>query len=235
MALELATGRLHRLGEEGDLGRFPPCSSFKLPHTLIALGAGAVALEDSRLPWDPAREPAQDHWPASWKRDQDLRSALRDSVVWYYQELARRVGSEEMARRLATFAYGNQDLSGGIDRFWLGSSLRVSPQEQVEFLRRLFAGELEVPVEHRTLLQDSLLLETVGGHRISGKTGACPEGKGLWHGWLVGWIEPPPAEEEHGGISWIFATHLTGASYATIADERFRLSRAVLTDLGALP
>ena len=51
---------------------------------------------------------------------------MKQSVVWYYQELARRVGPERMQKWVTAFRYGNEDISGGIDRFWLESALRIS-------------------------------------------------------------------------------------------------------------
>jgi beta-lactamase class D len=64
------------------------------------------------IPWDGTI-----HEFESWNQDHTLRSAIRDSVVWYYQELARRVGDEQMQHYVAAVEYGNQDISGGIDLF----------------------------------------------------------------------------------------------------------------------
>jgi len=76
------------------------------------------------------------------RRDQTVRTAFRDSVVWFYQDVATRIGEQQMKRYLTQFNYGNQDISGGIDRFWLGSSLRISAEEQVAFLMKFYRGEL---------------------------------------------------------------------------------------------
>lgn len=234
VVLDTATGRRVHLHGEQAARPLPPCSTFKIPNTLIALGAGAVTPEDHFIPRDRERDPRGDFWSDAWDADQDLPSALRRSTVWYYQELARRVGSEEMQRQLDRLGYGNRDISTGIDRFWLGGSLAISADEQVAFLRRLHAGDFAFPEEHLALLRQGTLQEegeAAGGpYALYAKTGACPIGddESAWVGWWVGWIER--AEEPA-----FFALNVTGASYRDIADRRIPLARTVLAELGLLP
>src|SRR5690606_25194157 len=117
-----------------------------------------------------------------------LRTALPASVVWYYQELARRIGAERMQAYLDRFEYGNRDISGGIDRFWLDGGLAISPVEQVRFLERLYRGELGVSEETTALVKELLVLEETPTFRLSGKTGWAGLGtEGAQEvGWLVG-------------------------------------------------
>ena len=136
VVLDLDSGAITRHNPELARRRFSPCSTFKIPNSLIGLETGVIPGPDFVLPWDGT------HYEiAAWNRDHDLRSAIANSVVWYYRELARRVGLARMKEYVERFSYGNQDLSGGVDRFWLGSSLRISPEEQVAFLRRFETGD----------------------------------------------------------------------------------------------
>lgn len=230
VVLDTATGRHVRLNPGQAARPLPPCSTFKIPNTLIALAAGAVTLDDHFMARDAERDPRTDFWSDAWDRDQDLPSALRRSTVWYYQELARRVGPAEMQRQLDRLGYGNRDISGGIDRFWLGGSLRISADDQVAFLRRLHAGEFAVPEPHLALLREGLLQEEAAGRALYAKTGACTVAGSDddWVGWWVGWIDRPEGPA-------FFALNLTGASYREIADRRIPLARAVLGELGLLP
>ena len=82
---------------------------------------------------------------AAWNHDQTLASAMRHSVVWYFQRVATGIGEERMQRELDRIGYGNRDISGGLTRFWLQSSLKISPREQVGLLRALFNGSLPSP------------------------------------------------------------------------------------------
>jgi beta-lactamase class D len=231
VVLDTASGRRVRLNPAQAARPLPPCSTFKIPNTLIALGAGAVTVDDHFMPRDRERDPRSDFWSDVWDQDQDLPSALRRSTVWYFQELARRVGPAEMQRQLDRLGYGNRDTTDGIDGFWLGGSLRISAEEQVDFLRRLVAGDFAFPEEHLALLRAGTLQEEAGGHALYAKTGACPiegEDEGVWVGWWVGWIERPEGPA-------FFALDLTGASYREIAAPRIPLARSVLGELGLLP
>jgi len=117
--------------------RSSPCSTFKILNSLIALETGVASGADFTLPWDGTRRSI-----ASWNQNQTLRSAFSSSCVWYYQALATRIGLERYHQIIPKVGYGNNDLKGGVTQFWLQSSLTISPDEQVDFLRRLHARRL---------------------------------------------------------------------------------------------
>lgn len=100
-----------------------------------------------------------------WNRDQDLRSSMRNSTVWVYQQFARELGEERERQYLSKVRYGNADPSGGIDTFWLSGNLRISAEEQVAFLQRLYRNELPFRVEHQRLVKDVMIVEA-GRHWI---------------------------------------------------------------------
>jgi beta-lactamase class D len=165
--------------------RFSPCSTFKIPNSLIGLEAGAVQDAGTTLTWDrvPRSRPEEN-------RNHILRSAFQQSIVWYYQEIARRVGEEQMTRFLRDFDYGNQSTSGGLTRFWLGSGLEISAVEQVEFLRRLEGGSLPVSARSRAIVLEIMEVQRGPGYVLRGKTGSRGRsGGGYDLGWFVGWVE----------------------------------------------
>ena len=141
-----------------------------------------------------------------WNKDHDLHSAIANSVVWYYQEVARRIGKETMQKYIDEVGYGNKDISGGIDKFWLGSSLKISPNEQVEFLRKLYFGELPFSERNMDIVKDIMRLDSLpSGAVFSGKTGTGlnAERTGTNLGWFVGTVEL-------GSNLYIFATNIHG-------------------------
>jgi beta-lactamase class D len=219
------TGREARHDPERSRRRMPPFSTFKVPNSLIALETGTIPGTDYRMRWDSIRDPRRSSF-TGWYRDHDMRSAMRGSVVWYYKEVARRIGPGRMRAQLERIGYGNADISGGIDRFWLDSSLRISAEEQVKFLRRFHAGELFSPRATQAV-KDILVLEDSAEYRLSGKTGGgTTDGHGL--GWLVGYVE-------RGDRVYFFATNVDGRDYDAIADRRHEVTRAALRELGVLP
>jgi beta-lactamase class D len=183
---DVAGGSTVRHGAQLARERTSPCSTFKIPNSLVGLETGVIPDASFVLRWDGVERPRPE-----WNRDHDLRSAMKHSVVWYYQELARRVGPERMQEWISAFHYGNEDISGGIDRFWLGSTLRISPDEQVDFLARLHAGELPASPRSIAIVKEILLQDAPGpGIVYRGKTGSCQDpGAPQPHGWWVGSIE----------------------------------------------
>ena len=207
VSLDLRTGKRFRVNPEGCNTRFAPFSTFEIPASLIGLETGVVH--------DPDR---------AWQQDQGLRSALARSIDWYFSELATRVGEPRMKQWLATFDYGNQDVSGGLDRFWLGRSLRISPDEQVEFLARLQREEFPVARRNLDFIKEVLNQESGAGYRLIAKTGSSSDGEG----WLVGWVESP------GGVC-VFALHLNSSSFEDMARLRAGLARDFLRQAGCIP
>ncbi|MBP2666706.1 MAG: Beta-lactamase [Firmicutes bacterium] len=129
---EPATDTYRIYNEEQSNKRLSPCSSFKIFNSLIGLETGVLDRNDTLtlMPWDGTH-----YDTAGWNRDHTLASATRESVVWYFQALARRIGAERMQLYLDRIGYGNRDISGGLTRFWLRSSLQISAMEQVDVLK----------------------------------------------------------------------------------------------------
>ncbi|MBW8903885.1 MAG: class D beta-lactamase, partial [Bradyrhizobium sp.] len=117
-----------------------PASTFKIPNSLIALETGVVGDPDVDLfKWDGVKRGIE-----SWNRDHTMRSAIAASAVPVYQEIARRIGAQRMQKYLDLFEYGNRDIGGGIDQFWLTGNLRIDPVQQIDFVDRLRRGVLPV-------------------------------------------------------------------------------------------
>lgn len=212
--------------------RFAPMSTFKVPNMLIGLETGVLSGPDQVIAWDPARAPGWERWDEGrkqrWAHDQTLRSAFRESVVWYFQEVARRIGPERMQSHLDRFAYGNRDLSAGIDRFWLEASLRISADEQVAFLRKFREGRLGLSERTTAIAREIMALERGDGWTLCAKTGTGERAPGLWIGWLVGYVDGPQGPA-------YFALNLDGPSFAAVFERRMPLARRALVAAGVLP
>ncbi|HJS72641.1 MAG TPA: penicillin-binding transpeptidase domain-containing protein, partial [Vicinamibacteria bacterium] len=87
--------------------RVTPASTFKIPHALAALDAKVLTGVHEVIAYDGHEVSFE-----RWKQDHDLASAMRDSVVWYFQRIAERLGIERERTYLKAFEYGNQDASG---------------------------------------------------------------------------------------------------------------------------
>jgi beta-lactamase class D len=119
-----------------------------------------------------------------------MTEAIKNSTVWYYQELARRVGGRQMKYWLDKVPYGNADTSGGIDQFWLHGGLRITPMRQIEFLKRLHDNTLPFSRRNMNIVKDILVLGDSAGIVLRGKTGwAVREKEKDQTGWFVGYVE----------------------------------------------
>jgi beta-lactamase class D len=184
-----------RHNEEQCNTRYSPCSTFKIPNSLIGLETGVIADENFVIQWDSVKRDRE-----VLNGNHDLSTAIKNSVVWYYQELARRVGEEKMKHYVDTIDYGNMDISGGLDRFWLGSSLEISAEEQVQFLYKLYTDSLPFSKRNMEIVKNIIIQDTLkNGAVFSGKTGT---GNDL--GWFVGTVQLV-------SNLYIFATNIIGA------------------------
>jgi beta-lactamase class D len=226
--LDFHAGRTLRHNPPRAGKRLLPASTYKIPNTLIALETGVASGPDFSITRDAEFAPSQPWWPAAWKRDHTLRTALANSVIWYYQELARRIGPARMQAYVDQFGYGNREISGGIDQFWLSGGLRISAEEQVNFLRRFYFGELGVSQRATRVAKELLVLEETPAYRLSGKTGWAGLGDpaAAQIGWLVGYLE-------RDGKVHFFATNID-IKKSEDAARRLSITKAIFRDLGLI-
>lgn len=213
---ELDSGRVERSSSEICDLRVTPASTFKIPHALAALDVGVIHDESEVIEFDGG-----DVTFEAWRRDHTLATAVRNSVVWYFQRIAERLGSERERDYLTRFDFGNADVSSGLTTFWLGGSLLVSPEEQLRFLRRLYQNDLPVSerarsIVQRILIQPSNALTSALGEQpfsppwpegtvLSAKTGRSRDASGKEVRWFVGHV----ARE---GRAWVFVSCVVGDS-----------------------
>lgn len=172
--------------QEKSQKQVPPCSSFKIVNSLIGLETKVVEDENTTFKWDGTKYPIE-----SWNKDHTLETAISNSVVWYYQKLASQVGEEKMQDYLNKINYGNRDISGGITKFWLQSSLKISPREQVDILRKFYDYQLPFSKRNIDIVKKIIVLSEDNGAKLSGKTGSGskPDSDKYINGWFVGYVE----------------------------------------------
>ena len=198
--------------------RYSPASTFKIPHTLFALDAGAVRDEFQIFRWDGVNRGFAGH-----NQDQDLRSAMRNSTVWVYELFAKEIGDDKARRYLKKIDYGNADPSTSNGDYWIEGSLAISAQEQIAFLRKLYRNELPFRVEHQRLVKDLMIVEAGRNWILRAKTGW--EGR---MGWWVGWVEWPTG-------SVFFALNIDTPNRMDDLFKREAIVRAILRSIEALP
>lgn len=175
--------------------RFCPASTYKIPNSLIGLETGVIADTSFVIKYDSLRHPKDSFKLANepfkhWYEDLSLKRAFKYSCVWYYQELARRVGQERMKNMVSRLDYGNKDISSGLDSYWLCGSIEISIDEQIEFLKKLYLHQLSgFSEKNQEAVKSIMLYETTPDYKLYGKTGIgdCWDDKVI--GWYVGFVE----------------------------------------------
>jgi len=200
---------------------YPPASTFKILNSLIALETGVAAGAEAVFPWD-----GKEHPFASWNKDLTLREAFAVSSVPVYQGIARAVGKERMASYVEAAKYGNADIGGDVDTFWLEGNLRISAVEEAEFLQRLYEERLPFSKKSTDVVKDIMAQDKGADWVIRSKTGwAARVVPNI--GWWVGWLE-------RKGDVWFFACNIDMADPGQ-AKARKEVVMAVLKGEGLLP
>lgn len=197
--------------------RMPPCATFELPATVIALDRGVVP--DANTP--VRRNPPVEGTPPEGV---NLRDAFRKPVGWVFDEVARRIGSEAFTRALAAMRYGNAETSGPVERIGRGDDekgLTLSAVEQVDFLAKLKRGELPTSSESQGRTVEVVPVERIGDANIAWKSGSCDGAA-----WAVGWVE-------RAQRSVLFASVIMGQGPQS--EDTVARTRKLLIDLQLAP
>jgi beta-lactamase class D len=201
-----------------------PASTFKILSSMALLEAGVVATKKGVIPWDSV---VRDR--AETNRDLTLEEAFRLSSLAHFQVGVRRLPPGFLRRFLDDVGYGNRDMTGEPDRFWIDGGLRISPRQQVALLKRLFRNALPVSPRTTQVVKEMMAIEETPTYVLRAKTGltTVPDPGSI--GWWVGWVE-------RGGRVTFFATVLeSSAPPADFAARRLAVTRCALERTGALP
>ncbi|WP_455617547.1 BlaR1 family beta-lactam sensor/signal transducer [Eisenbergiella sp.] len=199
--------------------RLSPDSTYKIYDALFGLEEGVIAPDASVLPWDGTAYPF-----AAWNTDQDLASAIGNSVNWYFQSIDSQLGAGSVQDYLQKIGYGNQDSSAGISSYWLEASLKISPLEQTALLVKLYRNEFGFAPANIRAVKDAMLLSQTPDGSLYGKTGTGRvDGKDV-NGWFVGYTETE-------GRVYCFAANIQGNDDAT-GSRAAEITEDILSRLG---
>lgn len=209
---------------------FGPCSTFKIWNSLIGLEEGLVAGPDESFwKWD-----GEERSFPGWNKDQTWRTAFAVSCVPAFQDLARKIGAQRMQTWLDKLGYGNRDMAGRPDAFWLPrageKTIMITPREQAAIICRLLNGKLPIKASSLASLKDVMKLDATARGALYGKTGSGLRSSGTGPaadadfdmGWLIGFVES-------GGKSYAYAClvlgpGLGGKDARRIAESAFKVS-----------
>lgn len=194
-----------------------PFSTFKIANSLIALDVQLISDAKQALTYDKNKYKQQPWWPPVWKlASYNLSSAYKFSMVPVYRQLANDIGKTTMKQYLQKFDYGNQNISSGLDEFWLNGSVKVSAIGQVEFLQKLHRQSLGLSFETYKKMKPVMLAKSSDNYKIYAKTGAGKVEDGSMLGWYVGYVESVK------GV-YYFAMNFNRKTYSEMKKDRINM------------
>lgn len=161
-----------------------PASTFKIVNSLIGLQTGIISNTQMVIKWDGIVRSVPD-----WNKDLTMHDAFKVSAVPYYQEVARRIGKDTMQYWLDSLHYGTTKIKSRIDTFWLDNSLKITPDEELGLVKKLYFRQLPFFGNYQDTVKKLMLFEDTPAYQLSYKTGWGQKENGSQLGWIVGWIE----------------------------------------------
>ncbi|MBP2657229.1 MAG: Beta-lactamase [Firmicutes bacterium] len=207
--------------EANSQRRVSPDSTYKIISSLVGLETGVLTDENTKLEWDGTTYPIE-----PWNKDQSLATAITYSVNWYFQKVDSIVGKHKIEDYLKQTGYGNYDVSGDINDFWLESSLKISPLEQVEMLKKLYTYEMPFPRRNIDIVKKLIKISEQDNIVLYGKTGSGNVNGNNINGWFVGYVESK-------GKVYIFATNIQGKE-RTDGTNAKKITLSILKDKNIL-
>lgn len=252
----ISSSTFNTYNDERAETRVSPCSTFKIPNTLIALEEGILKSIDETVKWDKEKHildpDMSEELRGKWSRDMNLKNAFATSCVWFYQEIAKQVPPSLMKRYLKEFKYGNLDNSGPINHFWISSSLKISAKEQVEFLKKLYHRKFDLKESTYDQAEQVFKTEETPNYTLYSKTGSGINPDKTATGWYVGYVvrkEQDKAQNadknKNKGVEenkskkttktvYYFAINMDGKDFNDIVENRTTLARKVLKEQGII-
>ena len=198
--------------------RVAPNSTYKIYDALFGLEESVITPKNSFSPWDGKNYPFE-----TWNTDQTLRSAMSNSVNWYFQELDQQIGAPCVHKYIQQINYGNENVRGNFSSYWMESSLKISPIEQVELLTKLQSNSFSFAPENINAVKDSICISSSDAGSFYGKTGTGRVNGQDVNGWFIGYIET-------ADNTYFFATNIGADSNAT-GGNATEITMSILSDM----
>ncbi|WP_029160224.1 BlaR1 family beta-lactam sensor/signal transducer [Clostridium scatologenes] len=197
--------------------RVSPDSTYKIFSGLFGLESGIIQIKDTNINWTGINYPY-----VTWNKNQNLYSAMQNSVNWYFQSLDEQLGMKNLQTHFKQIHYGNCNFSGGISNYWIESSLKISPIEQVQLLKNFYTNKYKFKEENIKAIKNAIKISEKDKNVLSGKTGTgTVNGKNI-NGWFIGYVE------KNDNI-YFFATNIQNNNYAS-GSNASKITLAILKD-----
>ncbi|HHA1105278.1 TPA: beta-lactam sensor/signal transducer BlaR1 [Staphylococcus aureus] len=205
--------------EKESRKRYSPDSTYKIYLALFGLDHHIISDKNSRMSWN------HNHYPFdSWNKDQDLNTAIQNSVNWYFERISNQISKNYTSDQLKRLNYGNKNL-GSYKAYWLEDSLKISNLEQVIVLKNMMEQNNHFSKNEKKQLSSSLLIRKNENYELYGKTGTGIVNGKYNNGWFVGYVIT-----NHD--KYYFSTHLSDEKAS--GENAKLINEKILKEMGVL-
>ncbi|HDB3529665.1 TPA: beta-lactam sensor/signal transducer BlaR1 [Staphylococcus aureus] len=205
--------------EKESRKRYSPDSTYKIYLALFGLDRHIISDKNSRMSWN------HNHYPFdSWNKDQDLNTAIQNSVNWYFERISNQISKNYTSDQLKQLNNGNKNL-GSYKAYWLEDSLKISNLEQVIVLKNMMEQNNHFSKNEKKQLSSSLLIRKNENYELYGKTGTGIVNGKYNNGWFVGYVIT-----NHD--KYYFSTHLSDEKAS--GENAKLINEKILKEMGVL-
>ncbi|MCD0519255.1 beta-lactam sensor/signal transducer BlaR1, partial [Staphylococcus aureus] len=205
--------------EKESRKRYSPDSTYKIYLALFGLDRHIISDKNSRMSWNHNQYPFD-----SWNKDQDLNTAMQNSVNWYFERISNQIPKNYTATQLKLLNYGNKNL-GSYKSYWMEDSLKISNLEQVIVFKNMMEQNSYFSKNEKKQLSSSLLIRKNEKYELYGKTGTGIVNGKYNNGWFVGYVIT-----NHD--KYYFSTHLSDEKASGKNAEL--INEKILKEMGVL-
>lgn len=199
-----------------------PASTFEIPLSLIGIQTGVTKDDSAVIRWDTVGINVKPECAPGLTLGQDFQNNCEAA----FRELARRIGKDTLRRWIDSLGYGNKNISGPIDSFWQNNNLKITSDEQLGLVKKLYFDQLPFFQRTQKVMRNMMLMESNANYWLSYKAGWGVKGDGRVIDWTIGWIE----ENTH---LYFFVLNLESADPASaIRGDRMQILKGILRQMG---
>ncbi len=219
--LDNAKGGITVYNMELDTMRFSPGATFQIITSLVGLETGDITNDSMVVKWDGVRRNNKD-----WNKNLIFLDAFKLNSDPYFDYVSKKITRDTLKMWADSISYGNKVMSDNLDSLLSNSSVKISADEQLGLVKKLYFDQLPFRKSVQQSLRDAMLMEDNTNYRLSYKTGDALDANNIHVGWVVGWIE----ENRH---VYFFCTLVKAKSAnENIEDAKMSITRDILKDLG---
>ena len=180
--LDNATGEITVYNMGLDTMRFLPAETFDVLNGMIALHTGV--LTDEKMSLSILNLDSN-----NTSKNSNITEAFKSNSLPFFQQVAKNIGHDTLQNWVDSVSYGNKKLGEQVDQSWINNTIKISPDEQLGFMKRLYFEQLPFRKSVQTSMKDLMVVNDNTDYKLSYKTGAGKNEKNENIGWMIGWIE----------------------------------------------